>query len=288
MAYYANDAARAERKARAEEKLNKRVTEIDALRGVAVILMVFDHFMYDIIGLMPGIFGEYEPGSFFYQFAKIARSYWHWDVRIYVRLFVMFIFLSLTGISCSFSRSNIKRGLKLGAVALGLTAITVAVDLIGGMGGRAVIVFGILHLIAFSLILVALVEKLTKNKWVYLAIGVTLVAAGLMIASPVGLREYYVDPERFFSQFFDMFIGKILLGPDSYSFPFYGGQVFIGVFLGKLLYPERKSLIFKKGYSNDPLTFLGRHTLIVYAAHQVVIPLILGVILLLCGYSLQL
>ena len=278
---------KAERKALKKEKLNKRITEIDALRGIAVLLMVFDHFMYDVAGVMPSMFPDaYVAGGFWAEFRSLAIKWWNWDVRVYVRLFVVFIFLALTGVSCSFSRSNLKRGVKLLIVALLLTGGTILVDYLGGMGGGMIIVFGILHLIALSLLLISVIELITKNKWVYLIIGVVMIVVGRIIASPIGLFEYYVQWDNFFPMFFDAFIGKSLLGPDSYSFLFFGGQVFVGVFLGKLLYPERKPLIFKKGYSNNPLTFAGRNTLIVYVAHQVLIPVILGLILLICGYKL--
>ena len=276
----------AEKKAIKKEKLSKRITGLDALRGIAVVLMVFDHFMYDVLGVMPDIFPDaYAGGGFWSDFRSLAVKWWTWDVRIYVRLFVLFIFLGLTGVSCSFSRSNMKRGVKLLIVALLLTGATVLIDNIGNMGGSMIIVFGILHLIALCLIIIALIEKITQEKFVYLIIGVLMVFTGLIISKPTGLIEYYVQWDNFFPMFWDAFIGKCLLGPDSYSFLFYGGQVFIGVFLGKLLYPERKPLVFKKGYSNNPLTFVGRHTLIVYVAHQVLIPVILGLILLISGYS---
>ena len=282
----------AEKRAIKKEKLSKRITELDVLRGIAVVLMVFDHFMYDIFGVMPGIVGGYTAGGFWANLCTLASQWWNWPVRKYVRQLVLFIFLALTGISCSFSRSNLKRGVKLMIFSLLLTGATVAVDLIGGMGGYMTIVFGILHLIALCLLIISLIEKLTDSKWVYLAVGATLVIVGLCIANPMQIHEYPVNYDGTFGEFLSMFgeafIGKILLGPDSYSFLYYGGQVFIGVFLGKLLYPERKPLLFKNGYSNNPLTFAGRHTLIVYVAHQVLIPVILGLILLMCGYEINL
>ena len=282
---------RAAARERRKEKLNKRITELDILRFVAIVLMVFDHLMYDVFAFMPSIFGRYTD-EFWKAFAVFARGYWNLPLRKIVRYFVLFIFLGLSGVSCSFSRSNLKRGLKLMALAIALTVGTIVVDEVADLNGSMTIVFGIIHMIALSLILVALVDKLTEkmkdNKWVFLAIGAALILAQFLIRSPYErLTEVYVGSDDFFKLFFNAFIGKLLLGPDCYSFLYYGGQVFVGVFLGKLLYPERKPLIFKKGYRDNFMTFLGRHTLIVYAAHQVLIPVILGVILLLCGYQFK-
>ncbi len=278
-----------EKRADRERKLNNRITEIDALRGIAIALVILDHLMYDVFFLMPNIFGfsSYNAG-FWADFASLARSYWRWDVRNYVRRFVLFIFLALTGVSCSFSRSNSKRALKLGAIALILTAITVVADVIANLHGRFVIVFGILHVMALSLFVVAIVERFTEEKFAYLVIGALLVFAGAIFYNPFAVTpQQFVVWEKFPTQFLEAFIGTKLLGPDSYSFLFYGGQVFIGVFLGKLLYPERRSIVFKKGYIRGPLTFFGRHSLVVYIAHQIIIPVVLGVLLLASGYNLK-
>ena len=272
---------RAERRAR----IASRITEIDLLRGIAVILMVFDHFMFDVWGLYPQIFAGFPKyGTFWDKLYDLSFDYWMWKVRIAVRYVVLFVFLSLTGISCSFSKSNMKRGLILGAIALVLTLATFIIGKMTG-DGEMLITFGILHLISLSIIVVALLEKLTANKWVYLAIG-----AAMMIVGAFLLKEEVVfySSDNFIKLFFKQFVGLVVLGPDGYSFLFYGGQVFIGVFLGKLLYPQRMSLIFKKGYSDNPVTFIGRHSLIVYVAHQAVIPVVVSLVLLLCGYKLQL
>ena len=267
------------------ERIAKRITEIDVLRGICVLLMIFDHLMYDLWGLMPYIFKDFPIlETFWAQAVTFAIDYWTWDVRIWVRRVIVFFFLALTGISCSFSKSNLKRGLILAAVALGVSIGTFVLGEV--MGDKDYFIsFGILHLISLSIITVSLVELITKNKWVFLGICVVMITAGAFL-----LKESYASyyGGNFFELYFKQFVGLILLGPDSYSFLFYGGQVFFGVFLGKLLYKERRSLIFKKGYSNNPLTFVGRHSLIVYVAHQLLIPLILALILLIAGYQLNL
>lgn len=265
-----------------KERFKNRITELDLFRGIAVLLMIFDHIMYDLWGLMPSIFSEY-PSAL----KDFAVSYWVWDVRVYFRFFVIFIFLSLTGISCAFSKSNLKRGLKLMGVALLLTLGTFLMGLYTQDMDNTIILFGVLHMIAFSIILIAILEKFTQNKWVYLAIGIVLVIVGRIIGDPVS-PPLGTFSEGFFKTFFDAFIGKSLIGMDCFGFPFFGGQVFIGVFLGKQLYPERKPLLFKNGYKDNPITFVGRHALIVYVAHQFIVPVIIGLILLSCGYKLAL
>ena len=265
-----------------KEKLNKRITELDLFRGIAVLLMIFDHIMYDLCGFISIFFPDFYGTPVY----NLALEYWFWDVRICVRYFVIFIFLGLTGISCAFSKSNLKRGLKLMGVALFLTVVTFFIGLVMNDMDGMLIIFGVLHMIAFTIILISLIEMLTKNKWVYLVIGVLLVILGLIISNPVATPGGSFS-KGFFKAFFEAFIGKALVGMDCFAFPFYGGQIFIGVFLGKHLYPERKPILFKNGYKNNFLTFVGRHALIVYVAHQVIVPVVLGIILLIFGFQIS-
>lgn len=278
---------KAQKKAVKRERLKSRITEIDMLRGIAILLMVMDHIFYDLGFFMESFFTDY-PDKFAFT-AKLydaAQFYWFNSWRVGVRYFVVFLFLALTGISCSFSRSNLKRGVKLLIFGLALTLVTYLLGVY--MEDKdAVILFNIIHSIALSIICVWLIELITSNKWVFLALGV--------IFTGVGAYIYFVNPGckyvrfgsmPFFELLFKQMIGMVEVGADNASFLFSGGQVFIGVFLGKLLYKERKSLIFKGDYKNNFLTFVGRNTLIIYLAHQVILPVIIGLILLIAGFKL--
>lgn len=281
MEVQANDNIKTDKR----ERLRSRITEIDLLRGICVFLMVFDHIMVDLWYFLPSIFNGFPPvEGFWYEMVKFAYHWWVWPVRIWVRNVIVFFFLALTGISCSFSKSNLKRGLFLTAVALALSLVTFILGKIMG-DPDMFIAFGILNLISLCIVLIALIEKLTQNKWVYLAIGATMMIVGAFFLKEV---DTSYSSGNFFVLFFKAFIGLIIIGPDCYSFLFYGGQIFIGVFLGKLLYPERKPLLFKKGYSNNFVTFTGRHSLFVYIAHQVVVPLVLALAVLISGFQLSL
>ena len=265
-----------------KKRLTDRIYELDLLRAVAVFLMIFDHAMFDLWGLFPGVFENY-PGyeGIGRTLFLFSRDYWSWDVRLCVRYVVVFVFLALVGISCSFSRSNIKRGLKLGVVALLLSAVT---GVVGAATGEMdlVILFGVLHCIALGIIAVGIVEKITKNKWVYLVLGVLSTAIGIFV---VGVDVPYVTPNtsELFSQIIDSAVGTVMCGGDSFPVFLNCGQIFIGVFLGKQLYRERRSL-FSLEYKNGLVSFVGRHSLPVYVLHQGIIPVILGALLMALGY----
>lgn len=263
-----------------KEKLKKRAMELDLIRGFAVVLMMFDHLMYDFWGLLPSVIKNYPL-----DLRLLGLDYWYWDVRRVVRIGVIFLFFALTGICSSFSRSNLARGTKLFAVAMVLTGATWVAGQFTG-NPNMTIAFGVLHAIAVSLILVGILEKLNTNKWIYLALGVLLVGAGIWIA------QYNAGFVSYKGADVVSLVGKTILGfaecgSDSFDLPTTAGQIFVGVFLGKQFYRERKSLVFKS-YHNNPLTFIGRHSLIVYFAHQVLFPVLAVLVFLCMGYELAL
>lgn len=260
--------------------LKKRIPELDIARGIAVLLMILDHAMYDLWGLMPELFPAFS-GS---RPAALAASYWNWDIRFYVRTAILFVFMALTGICCSLSKSNLKRGLKLFGVALLLTLATCIIGLVIDDPDMA-ITFGVLHCIALALILIGLLDRIIKSKWFWLASGVILIAIGIAVGDPPFVH-YSAEP--FFVLLLKEIIGTAACGSDCFAFPLYGGQIFIGVFLGKLLYREKKSLIPNAKYVNGPVKFVGRNSLFVYFGHQILLPVIMAVILLLAGYQLSL
>ncbi len=268
-----------------KKDLSNRILEIDLLRGLCVLLMIFDHFMYDFWGVLPSVIKEYPyKRDGWREMFLTSRRYWNWDVRVVTRYVVIFFFLVLTGICCSFSKSNLKRGAKLGIVALGLTAATWVIGYVTNDVDMT-IAFGVLHCIALTLILVGLLEKLTANKWVYLGIGLAMTAFGGHLYFQA--ERLYYGSENIIAIVAKSMVGLAKCGSDCFPLLFFGGQVFLGVFLGKLLYAKRKS-VFGWRYHNNPLTFIGRNSLVIYVAHQVIIPVILGVIMLCCGYTLAL
>ncbi len=270
---------------REKKPISGRIPEIDIIRGIAVFFMMFDHFMFDVWGLLPFVFAEFPyDGTLWQKFVLLAVDYWQWGVREVIRYVIVFAFLALTGICCSFSKNNLKRGIKLAAAALGLSLVTFIVGRIIG-DDTAFISFGILHAIAFTLIIVGLTEKIGTNEFVYLAVGVVSTAVGIYFLAKKPVYTYY-GTENFFVLVFKQAVGLIECGGDSAGIFFNGGQIFIGVFIGKTLYKGKKSLFKAKYPLKNPVCFVGRHSLIFYLAHQAVIPALLILIVFCCGYRI--
>ena len=74
-----------------KERLKNRAMELDLLRGFAVLLMMLDHLMYDFWGLLPGLIKEYPL-----DLRLLGLDYWHWDVRVIVRIVVIFFFFAFS------------------------------------------------------------------------------------------------------------------------------------------------------------------------------------------------
>ena len=267
-----------------KKNFKNRAIEIDILRGIAVLFMIFDHFMYDCAALMQEIFVDYGMEGWTFDLNYFAISYWNWDVRFWFRQIILIVFMGLIGICCTFSKNNLKRGIKLFLVGLLGTYIfgLITKDL------DITIVLGVLQIISLSLILIGILDIILKNKkwdkYVFLVLGIVMLALGIYFYKDCERVSY--SSENFFILLLEMLIGKKGAGSDYFPFLIYGGEIFIGVFIGKIFYKNKKSL-FNLNYHNNPLTFIGRNSLIIYFAHQIIIPLVLGIILLICGFTLN-
>ncbi len=259
----------------------KRIAELDVLRGICVTLMIFDHFMFDLWGLLPTVFSTYPPaGGAWRAVYNISRMYWNSEIRSFVRPIVVCAFLVLVGICTSFSKSNMKRGIKLAGAAIGVSALTFILgELLSDPD--MVVLFGILHCISLSLILIGLLERIKCGKWAYLAIGSGMVLLGIYLSHGHGYMS--LRSSGYLRVLICTVLGTADSGADSFSLLLYGGVVFIGVFLGRMLYPQKRSL-FRCTYPGGMLTLFGRHSLVIYILHQLLIPVLLAAVLYFAGF----
>ncbi len=120
---------------------NKRIYFIDEMRGLAVFCMVFYHAFYAFSSL----FG-FDWAQKLFDFFTPAQP-----------LFAG-IFIFICGISCTFSKNNLKRGIILLGIALGFTLVTAVV--MPAMGFvNCEIYFGILHFLSASILIYALLSR---------------------------------------------------------------------------------------------------------------------------------
>ena len=142
----------------------ERIEIIDALRGLAVILMVAHHLLYNCVEFLGGPYWLYSNPVF--------------DVLHYI-FAGLFIFLS--GVSSRFSRGNIKRGLIAIALAAVISIVTYLIEM--------PIWFGVLHLLGFLMLLFGLTRKLWDfiPRLVAPFLFISLTAAGALILKYVDI-----------------------------------------------------------------------------------------------------
>ncbi len=242
-----------------------RYWEIDFARGVAVVMMVVFHFVFDLHYL--GI--EDNHASF---------AYWRPLAVCTATLFLFLVGLSLTISSARAAeildrRAYILKFVRRGGGIFSLGLLITLVTLI--FVPSAPILFGILHLIGIAVMLAPLYLPRT---WENLAAGVALIVAGMgmdRISGPLSLLWLGIHPDSFASLDYTPLVPWL-------------GVVLLGVFAGKNLYPggrRRFNVPAAPLPGGNGVCFLGRHSLFIYVIHQ---PLILLVISLAWGFPASL
>ena len=266
----------------------RRVWEVDVLRGIAVLAMCFDHMMYDFAYYRGFFSNSYEIGeNFLDKFSELAYTYWQSSYnhlngfRFWGHAVFIFLFLFLVGTSCAFSRDNGRRGAEIGVAAFLFTGISFVLREMGIMAYG--VIFGILHCIALSVLICAAVDNLTKfNKYVNLyaplVIGTVILIVAIYLGAwnkqlydGSGLSLWY--PWEYVDEYFLGYIfGTHAFGDDWFGLFPYIGFVFLGIYWGKAVYHSKASLLPRlNGKWNKPFAFVGRHALITYFVHQVII-----------------
>lgn len=237
----------------------RRIYLMDELRGFAVFCMVFYHGFYTLAYLY-----NIEAGMVLLRFFMPAEPYFAG----------MFMFIA--GISSDLSHSNLIRGLKLLAVALAVTLVTYfAVP-------EELIVFGILHFLSVCMILYGLLKPFSDRfRFSWLAV----IACALLFVCTMGIPYGYIgiSPQLGFAIPAELYRTNWLAPLGIFNENFRSSDYFplfpwifvfaAGTVIGKLaaagrfpafVYPSRVPFF----------SWLGRHALILYIAHQ---PVIYGV-----------
>ncbi len=231
----------------------ERFWEIDATRGLALLLMVVSNFVTDLF--------------FFRVWAvDIFSGFWFFFARIVATIFVFLVGVSLA-ISYAKAKKHLqgnalfakflKRGLMISCWGLAITLFT-WFFLRSGF-----VVFGVLHFVGVSIILAF---PFLKYKRLNLFFGIFLILLGLLLQNLVfgfpWLLWLGFVPKGFFSvDFFPLL-------------PWFG-IVLLGLFFGSALYPRGKRAFkiadLQGFFVARFFCFLGRHSLLIYLLHQPVI-----------------
>jgi uncharacterized membrane protein len=233
-----------------------RFREIDFTRGVAILMMIVFHTVFDL-------------NFFMIAPVNVSTGFWRWFAISTASLFLLVAGVSLV-VSHARSAGRLsgfaltKKFLYRGAgiFALGLL-VTLATWLFLHEG---FIMFGILHLIGVSVMLSPLFFRFGKYNVLF---GLLCIAGGFFIGTiqgPVWLLPLGIVPASFASVDYTPLIpwfGAVLVGMGMGEFLYSGG---VRRFTAPHL-PDRIAA---------PVAFLGQHSLVIYLVHQPVIILLLA------------
>lgn len=256
----------------------KRIWELDFARGFAIIMMVFDHLMFDLLG-MNSFFVNFNvvnrPG--FLWLNQLARLYWNSQLRFYGHLFFVSVFLIVSGISFTFAKSNLNRAIKLMIIALSISVISYFIDVFTTL--ESFIVFGVIHMFAVSIFLTYILRKIWNNDLFIFGLGLIIIIIGVHIKF---WELNYITSLNYKD------IPGILLGVKAYGADYFGlfpywGMIMIGTVIGNVCYKNRFTLIPNVNLSDRNIVLIaGRNSLIIFITHQ----FILFGLLVLIGYFL--
>ncbi|MBS3773138.1 MAG: DUF1624 domain-containing protein [Candidatus Thermoplasmatota archaeon] len=239
---------------------SRRFWEIDATRAVAILMMVTFHVVYDL-----DHFGSADIGA--------TSGFWRMFAQATASLFLLLVGVSLT---LSHSRASrrlggktlplkyLKRGFRIFLYGMAITVVT-WLFLPDG-----IILFGILHCIGLSIILA---YPLLGRPRLALPFGLTCIAAGIVVNSVEAGTNLL------------LWLG-VRTG-DMYMFDYFPllpwlGVVLLGVFTGSMLYPDGERRFHLPDVTGWPmaglLSWMGRHSLAIYLAHQPVLVALLAAV----------
>ena len=230
--------------------MKRRFWEIDFLRGLAIIMMVVFHFLWDL--------------DYFFDFDfRMSQGFWN-----IFRITTASLFLLLVGVSVALSTRTKSNALKILAgrafyVLFFALLITLSTKI---LFPSKYIFFGILHLISFSIL----------ASYLFLSFRYfNLFFASLLIALGIFLKNYNFD---FSYLTFLGFIPSDLQSLDIYPIIPWFSLVLVGIAFANIFYtkseePEEKIKLPDLSQKRliKEICFLGRHSLAIYLIHQIIL-----------------
>lgn len=233
----------------------ERYWEVDFLRGVAVVMMIVFHCLFDI-------------NYFAIYWFNLSSGFW-----LLFRIVGAVIFFFLVGVSLTLSYSKIKENkeseiwrkyLKRGLTIFGYGMVITVVTWL--FMGRADIKFGALHFIGVAILIS---RPFFNLRYWNLILGGLCIGAGL-----------YVQKFKLMTPWL-IWVG--LRQSGAYNIDYYPllpwfGVVLLGIFFGNFFYPDgvRRLGIWTRSIPPARLfCLLGRRSLLIYFLHQ---PVLIGII----------
>lgn len=232
--------------------MNKRIWELDALRGLCVLGMVIVHFIFDLTEL--------------YGIVRWQTPEWF----AFLQSWGGVLFLLISGTCATFGSRSVRRGVMVLGFGLVISAATWVMFRFMGFHRAILIYFGVLHCLGVCMILWPLFKK--APVWLLLLLAAAMVGLGLwfdgLTVAPKWLIPLGLTPRGFASS-------------DYFPLLPHLGFFLMGAAFGKTFYRQKQSL-FPNINENAPilrfLQWCGRSSLWIYLLHQ---PILSGICMLL-------
>lgn len=239
------------------KKANGRLWEIDAIRGIALIIMILFHFFYDLNHF--GVTNYKLYTGLFSYLAYITAS-------VFVILAGVSLTINLKKSQKKYATKEIYKRFILRGIKIFLLGVIITLITLFYIPERFVL-FGVLHCIGISIILaIPFLSYKTTN----ILLGIPIIAIGMILRTMTFDFEWFIPlgflPQRYFTiDYFPLF-------------PWFG-VILIGIALGNLLYPDAQRSYKIREQIKNPIpkgiSFIGRHSLHVYFLHQPILILII-------------
>lgn len=224
-----------------------RFWEIDFVRGLAIIFMVFFNYAFTLDYLH--IYTITTGWLFWWLFPRVVAG----------------TFILIAGVSAfvSYQRTkDPKKRLRRGAIIFGWGLLITIVTFIAVPSGT--IWFGILHLIGLCVMLSPLLIKLGKAN---MTIGLVIVVVGFYIGN-ITINSPLL-----------LWLGFVPYGFSTLDyFPIlpWLGVFMIGLYIGNRFYNKgKRQFKIRKEPKFSAISFLGRHSLFIYLVHQILLLFVL-------------
>lgn len=236
---------------------NKRFWEIDFIRGIAVILMIIFHIIFDLYYFLGLIL--IKNHLFWFLFPRVIAT----------------IFITISGVCLyiSYERSRrkigeklllkyLKRGLKIFSFGMIITFVSLFFI------KEEAILFGILHFLGFSSIIAYPFLKLKKAN---IFISSIFIFLGIIFSN---IKISYDPVQNFYLLILGLTPRNFVTLDYFPIFPWFG-FILIGIFLGKTFYSDGERNFKIKDFSSfiiiKLISVLGRNSLKIYLLHQPII-----------------
>lgn len=252
-------------------KKKHRIWELDFFRGICVLLMIWDHFMFDIYEIFGEIWVQEIGGNLVDGLYELSVTYFTGTLRETFHPIIFSIFFAICGISCSFSKNNLLRGIQALILAYVITIFTTIIDI--------PIRFGVLHMLGYSILLWWLIDTLCRrNKYATAIVSFALGCIIIILSSY--LDNNFVSDIDYLPFLHDSFNYDSSYSADYFPLMPHAGVMLLGASVAPFIYNKRKSLLpwLDKYHWHSPISFCGKHALPVYVLHQVIINALLMII----------